>query len=50
MENFLKRTSVVAYSREAMKRDAPSIVKLAELEGLEAHAASVRIRMDRLGD
>jgi histidinol dehydrogenase len=49
VENFLKRTSVIAYSREAMKRDAPSIVKLAELEGLEAHAASVRIRMEDLG-
>ncbi len=50
VENFLKRTSVIAYSREAMKRDAPSIVRLAELEGLEAHAASVRIRMTDLGD
>ncbi len=50
VENFLKRTSVIAYSREAMKRDAPSIVKLAELEGLEAHAASVRIRMEDLGN
>jgi histidinol dehydrogenase len=50
VENFLKRTSVIAYSREAMRRDASSIVKLAELEGLEAHAASVRIRMERLGD
>lgn len=45
VENFLKRTSVIAYSREAMKRDAASIVRLAELEGLEAHAASVRVRM-----
>ncbi len=49
VENFLKRTSVIAYSREAMKRDAASIVRLAELEGLEAHAASVRIRMSELG-
>jgi histidinol dehydrogenase len=50
VENFLKRTSVIAYSRKAMQRDAASIIRLAELEGLEAHAASVRIRMSALGD
>jgi histidinol dehydrogenase len=45
VENFLKRTSVIAYSRSALHRDADSILRLAEIEGLEAHAASVRIRM-----
>jgi histidinol dehydrogenase len=45
VENFLKRTSVVAYSRSALHRDAEAILRLAEIEGLEAHAASVRIRM-----
>jgi histidinol dehydrogenase len=43
--NFLKRTSVVYYSREAFERDAPAIMRLAELEGLDAHAASVRVRL-----
>lgn len=50
VESFLKRTSVIAYSREALNRDAASIVRLAELEGLEAHAASVRIRMNKPGN
>ena len=45
VENFLKRTSIVSYSRNALERDAGAIIRLAELEGLEAHAASVRIRM-----
>ena len=45
VENFLKRTSVVYYSREAFERDAPAIMRLAELEGLHAHAASVRVRL-----
>ncbi|MGV8074024.1 MAG: histidinol dehydrogenase [Syntrophobacteraceae bacterium] len=44
VENFLKRTSIISYSRSAMERDAQSIIRMAELEGLEAHAASVRIR------
>lgn len=45
VENFIKRTSVLAYSRQAMERDAPAIIRLAELEGLTAHAASVRVRL-----
>ncbi len=45
VDDFLKKTSVIAYSRSAFDRDAPSIIRLAELEGLTAHAESVRIRM-----
>jgi histidinol dehydrogenase len=41
---FLKRTSVVRYEPDGITRDAPSIITLAEAEGLEAHASSVRIR------
>lgn len=47
VESFLKRTSVLSYSRAALDRDAPAIMKLAELEGLQAHAASVRVRMKK---
>ncbi len=47
VDDFLKKTSVVAYSREAFDRDAPCIIRLAELEGLRAHAESVRIRVKR---
>ncbi len=46
VENFQKKTSLISYSREAFKRDAEAIVRLAELEGLEAHAASVRVRIE----
>ena len=45
VDDFLKKTSVIAYSRTAFERDARSIIRLAELEGLSAHAASVRIRL-----
>jgi histidinol dehydrogenase len=41
---FLKRSSVVRYEPEGIARDAASIVALAEAEGLEAHASSVRMR------
>jgi histidinol dehydrogenase len=45
VDDFLKKTSVIAYSRAAFDRDARSIIRLAELEGLMAHAESVRIRL-----
>ncbi|MEN6439943.1 MAG: histidinol dehydrogenase [Syntrophobacter sp.] len=46
VEDFLKKTSVIAYSRQAFERDAQSIIRLARLEGLDAHAESVRIRLE----
>jgi histidinol dehydrogenase len=45
VENFLRRTSIINYSRTALERDATAILRLAGVEGLEAHAASVRIRI-----
>jgi histidinol dehydrogenase len=49
VDDFLKKTSVIAYSRTAFHRDAQSIIRLAELEGLTAHAQSVRIRLGDRG-
>jgi histidinol dehydrogenase len=46
VDHFLKRTSVVSYTSEALRRDAADIVRLAEIEGLEAHARSVKIRLE----
>ena len=42
--DFLKRTSVVRYSREELVRTAEKIEVLARAEGLEAHARSVAVR------
>lgn len=50
VDHFLKRTSVISYSAQALKRDGQSIVRLAELEGLTAHAASVGVRLARLAE
>jgi histidinol dehydrogenase len=46
VDNFLKKTSVLYYSREALERDARSIMRIAALEGLGAHAAAVRVRIE----
>lgn len=45
VDHFLKRTSILHYSADALRREADDIVRLAEVEGLEAHAESVRIRL-----
>jgi histidinol dehydrogenase len=47
VDHFLKRTSVVHYSAEALRREAADILRLAEIEGLGAHANTVRRRLAR---
>jgi histidinol dehydrogenase len=42
--DFVKRSSMVSASREALRRLAPAVVRLAALEGYDAHAAAVRCR------
>jgi histidinol dehydrogenase len=44
VDHFTKKTSVISYSQAALQRDAADVIRLAELEGLEAHARSVRAR------
>ena len=43
--DFLKRTSVIRADRKALRALAPSIVRLARLEGLDEHARSVEVRL-----
>ena len=43
--DFLKKTSVVKYSKKLLFKDAKSIIGLAEEEELDAHAHAVRIRI-----
>jgi histidinol dehydrogenase len=47
VNDFVKKSSVIAYSREALFRDGQHVVRLAEGEGLGAHAASIRVRLER---
>ena len=44
VEHFIKKTSLIHYSREAFAKEADDVIRLAETEGLFAHANSVRIR------
>ncbi len=45
VDTFLKKSSIISYSRTALAQDADHIRRLAGLEGLTAHAASVTVRL-----
>lgn len=45
LDIFMKKSSIIAYSKEALLANAQHIIKIAELEGLEAHANSVKVRL-----
>jgi len=44
--DFVKTTSIVAYTEERLGRAADKIICLARAEGLEAHARAVRVRLE----
>ena len=42
---FMRRSSIERYTRQGLAADAAAIIELANAEGLDAHAASVTIRI-----
>ena len=47
VDAFIKKTSLIRYSKAAFGREAGDVIRLAEIEGLDAHANSVKIRLSR---
>lgn len=47
VDTFMKASSIIYYSREGLEEDADDIIKLAEVEGLTAHANCLRVRKDK---
>ena len=45
VETFLKKSSIISYSKSGLEEDSDHIRRLAELEGLTAHAASITERI-----
>jgi histidinol dehydrogenase len=44
VDNFVKQTSLLHYSKAAFDREADDIMRIANVEGLGAHAGSVAVR------
>jgi len=45
--DFIKSTSIIEYSEGMLKKSADDIIRIAEAEGLDAHAKSVKIRLKK---
>ena len=45
VDDFVKRTSVLSFSQKGLERYAKTAVRLAEMECLEGHGRSVRLRL-----
>ncbi|WP_284643412.1 histidinol dehydrogenase [Paenibacillus silviterrae] len=50
VDDFMKKSSVIYYSKEALLRDGEKIIALARHEGLEAHARAIQIRLEKEGN
>lgn len=44
VETFMKRTSIISYTQPALAAVSDNIIRLAETEGLQAHANAIRLR------
>ncbi|MDO5707501.1 MAG: histidinol dehydrogenase [Andreesenia angusta] len=44
VDDFVKKSSIIYYNRENLEKNKEKIIAIAETEGLEAHANSVRVR------
>jgi histidinol dehydrogenase len=47
VDNFIKKTSLIHYSKKALEEEAEHVIRLAGIEGLDAHAESVRVRTEK---
>ena len=44
IDDFVKKSSVISYSKEGLEKVKDEAIKIAEVEGLDAHANSVKVR------
>jgi histidinol dehydrogenase len=47
VEDFIKRTSLIRFTRDALRRFARDVKQFTEWEGLEGHYQSIQVRIER---
>ena len=47
VDDFVKKSSLVYYSKDALKAVHKDIIRFAEAEGLTAHANSIAVRFEQ---
>ena len=50
MDDFVKKSSLIAYTEKDLREAWPDVVRFAEHEGLTAHANSVQVRFAQEGE
>lgn len=50
VDDFIKKSSIIYYSKQALMTNGRHIITLAEQEGLHGHANAVRVRLQKEGD
>ncbi len=50
VDDFVKKSSLIHYSKEALLTNGGKIMTLARHEGLEAHARAIEIRLKKEGE
>ena len=46
VDDFIKKTSLIYYSKEALEEVKDTIVEISDSEGLTAHSNSIKIRFE----
>jgi histidinol dehydrogenase len=46
IDSFVRKITIQELSQEGISSLAPTIIAMAEAEGLEAHAAAVKVRIE----
>ncbi|WP_288480441.1 histidinol dehydrogenase [uncultured Clostridium sp.] len=47
VDSFIKKSSFLYYTKEALKEDGEKIINIANKEGLTAHANSIKVRLEK---
>lgn len=47
IDDYIKKSSIISFSKEAMEELGEDVIKFAEAEGLTAHANSIKVRMKK---
>lgn len=50
VDDFRRRTNIISYNRKQLKKAINPITRLAEIEGMPAHADSINVRLERSDD
>jgi histidinol dehydrogenase len=46
-DSFMKKSSLIFYTKEGLDKVAESVIQIADVEGLEAHGNTIRVRMGK---